>query len=273
MEVMYYKFFLIICLVEIVICVSKERSNFSAINASIFISNIIAFFLFIIKVHDLGDAIECIIIGGIILILNIILLINKEKIIQERTIKQNETSFIKSATITLVCNMIILIVIPQSYLNKGNKFVIEYLKNKYGNNNYKIINTYEDYCYDGIISSNLCGYYFEVKSDVMKNTFVIETDDKFTKTKSDLFIPVYYSQKYNLNYTLECTGYTCHTNFEELENYIKSSIKGEYKYLTENRNINIKKLYFNSYYELFSNDYGKIPTFEELIISLLNYST
>ena len=48
----------------------------------------------------------------------------------------------------------------------------------------------------------LSGYYYEIKSDYMEDTFIVSIDDNFNYINADYFLPVYYSQKYNLNYSL-----------------------------------------------------------------------
>lgn len=295
--------FLFVCIIEMIIqiklliklkkeCISKEWYSFLGTNIAIFISNIVAYSLFANKANGLSDAIGCLLTCGFVLVSNIILFIIGliiKRIIKNKFKKSNKASFIKSSIIILICNLIILFVIPgfisKNNLNTGEKFIIKYLEKKYGNSNYEVVNIYEEYCNSGMWDKYLCGYYYEVKSDYMENTFIISVDDNFAYIDEDFFIPVYYSQKYNLKYILEYDDWytSIEYDFDEFNNYITTSI--EDKYLVETKNLEIEDLYidyvkswnnidgaeYNSNYFIVSNNYGKIPSFDELIGLLINY--
>lgn len=48
----------------------------------------------------------------------------------------------------------------------------------------------------------ISGYNYEIKSDYMENTFIIHISNESSYIFSDYFFPVYYSEKYNLEYEL-----------------------------------------------------------------------
>lgn len=109
------------------------------------------------------------------------------------------------------------------------------MNNKYGNSNYKVVNVYKEYSNYGMWDKYLSGYYYEIKSDYMKDTFIVSIDDNFNYIDADYFLPVYYSQKNNLKYNLEYDDWYTSVNydFSEFDNYINKIINEQYLIETE----------------------------------------
>ena len=171
-------------------------------------------------------------------------------------------------------------------LKSGEKKVVNYLNNKYGNSNYKVVNVYKEYSNYGMWDKYLSGYYYEIKSDYMKDTFIVSIDDNFNYIDADYFLPVYYSQKNNLKYNLEYDDWYTSVNydFSEFDNYINKIINEQYLIETEkidasgiykdyvNSWNNIDGVKYNSNYYIVPVNNGRIPTIQELIDSLIKYN-
>lgn len=293
--------FLIFCIIQIIIQIisviklkkskkSKYFNLFIGINIASFISTIYAFYVFRKNILGLSDAIYCLLVCGFSFITNIVLLIIGlivKKITKDNKIRINKNSFFIGIFILLL-NIIIIFILPTIVnnisLKLDEKKVINYLNNKYGNSNYKVISIYKEYSHYGMWDKYLSGYYYEIKSDYMKDTFIIKVDNNYIE--ADYFLPVYFSQKYNLNYNLEYHDWnnSLEYDFTDFNNYIKDLIKN--KMLTLNKEVdpsviyndyihsysNIDGVKYNSNYYIISADNGKIPTIEELIRSLINYN-
>ena len=255
--------------------IDKNGGEFFGITIMIFISNILAYFNFAWNSTGFTSAFWAILICACVFICDVILFIigleiknKKQKLnsINDTIIK--EKSFIKSSIITLICNIIIIFIIPiiiqKMILGNGGKHVIKYLEQKYGNDgNYRVVNIGKDYEHYGMVDKYLVGYYYEIKSDYMENTFVIRIDDEFSNISTDLFLPVYYSEKNNLNYRLDCSN-GLHYDFQNLEKYIKDNIENE----TEKK----FKIYdiCGNYTHLWDS-YGRIPSINEIVDSIKVY--
>lgn len=293
--------FLIFCIIQIIIQIisviklkkskkSKYFNLFIGINIASFISTIYAFYVFRKNILGLSDAIYCLLVCGFSFITNIVLLIIGlivKKITKDNKIRINKNSFFIGIFILLL-NIIIIFILPTIVnnisLKLDEKKVINYLNNKYGNSNYKVISIYKEYSHYGMWDKYLSGYYYKIKSDYMKDTFIIKVDNNYIE--ADYFLPVYFSQKYNLNYNLEYHDWnnSLEYDFTDFNNYIKDLIKN--KMLTLNKEVdpsviyndyihsysNIDGVKYNSNYYIISADNGKIPTIEELIRSLINYN-
>ena len=293
--------FLIFCIIQIIIQIisviklkkskkSKYFNLFIGINIASFISTIYAFYVFRKNILGLSDAIYCLLVCGFSFITNIVLLIIGlivKKITKDNKIRINKNSFFIGIFILLL-NIIVVFILPTIVnnisLKLDEKKVIIYLNNKYGNSNYKVVNIYKEYSHYGMWDKYLSGYYYEIKSDYMKDTFIIKVDNNYIE--ADYFLPVYFSQKYNLNYNLEYHDWnnSLEYDFTDFNNYIKDLIKN--KMLTLNKEVdpsviynnyiqsysNIDGVKYNSNYYIISADNGKIPTIEELIRSLINYN-
>ena len=293
--------FLIFCIIQIIIQIisviklkkskkSKYFNLFIGINIASFISTIYAFYVFRKNILGLSDAIYCLLVCVFSFITNIVLLIIGlivKKITKDNKIRINKNSFFIGIFILLL-NIIIIFILPTIVnnisLKLDEKKVIIYLNNKYGNSNYKVVNIYKEYSHYGMWDKYLSGYYYEIKSDYMKDTFIIKVDNNYIE--ADYFLPVYFSQKYNLNYNLEYHDWnnSLEYDFTDFNNYIKDLIKN--KMLTLNKEVdpsviynnyiqsysNIDGVKYNSNYYIISSNNGKIPTIEELISSLINYN-
>ena len=139
---------------------TKDWFGFLGSNIIIFICDIFAYGIFANDAIGLSSAILCIFVCGFILFTNFILLIiglvikNKSKRKTNETNdvnekKSNKISFLKSCIIILVCNLLILFIVPilmqQTTSSKGEKYIIKYLEQKYGNGNYKVVNVMKEY--------------------------------------------------------------------------------------------------------------------------------
>ena len=122
----------------------------------------------------------------------------------------------------------------------------------------------------------------------MENTFIIHISNESSYISSDYFLPVYYSEKYNLEYELyyeydDRTKET-HYNFDKLEEYIRNNIKVKTKEI-ETENVEIEDIFanyihswnnmdgvqYNPNYFIISENYGRIPSMDELMDLLIDY--
>ncbi len=295
--------FFLSCIIEIIIQIvsivklkktndSKYWNIFIGITIATFISDALAYSVFANNALGLSDAIACLFICGFSFICNIILLIVGlivKRIIKSVNIKLNRNSFFMFIVI-IVINSIILFLLPIITSNitskSGERHVINYLNNKYGNSNYRVINVYKEYSNSGMWDKYLSGFYYEIKSDYMEDTFIVSIDDNFNYIDADYFLPVYYSQKYNFNYSLEYDDWytSVDYDFEEFDNYIKKIINEQYPMNSEK--IDVRGIYsnyvqswssidgvkYNSNYYIVSANNGKIPTTQELVNQLIKYN-
>ena len=295
--------FFLSCIIEIIIQIvsivklkktndSKYWNIFIGITIATFISDALAYSVFANNALGLSDAIACLFICGFSFICNIILLIVGlivKRIIKSVNIKLNRNSFFMFIVI-IVINSIILFLLPIITSNITSKswerHVINYLNNKYGNSNYRVINVYKEYSNSGMWDKYLSGFYYEIKSDYMEDTFIVSIDDNFNYIDADYFLPVYYSQKYNFNYSLEYDDWytSVDYDFEEFDNYIKKIINEQYPMNSEK--IDVRGIYsnyvqswssidgvkYNSNYYIVSANNGKIPTTQELVNQLIKYN-
>lgn len=295
--------FFLVCIIEIVIQIvsivklkkskdSKYWNIFIGITIASFISDALAYSVFANNALGLSDAIACLFICGFSFICNIILLIVSlivKKTIKNVSIKLNRNSIFMGILI-IVINSIILFVFPvitsNITLKSGERHVLSYLNDKYGNSNYRVVNVYKEYSNSGMWDKYLSGYYYEIKSDYMEDTFIVSIDDNFNYIDADYFLPVYYSQKYNFNYSLKYDDWytSVDYDFEEFDNYIKKIINEQYSMNSEKIDVsgiysdyvhswsNIDGVEYNSNYYIVSANNGKIPTTQELINSLIKYN-
>lgn len=207
----------------------KYWNTFIGITIANFIFNYIAYLKLADDALGLGDAILIIFTCGFSFVSNVILLI--VGIIIKRTIKNakirlNRNSFF-IGTLIMAINLIILFALPvltfKIIVARGERNVINYLNKEYGKNNYETVNVCKDYSDNGMWDRYLSGYYYEIKSDYMKNTFMVKTDKYSNHIEADYFLPVYYSQKYNLDYILECKdGYHWIRFDDKLDDYMEN---------------------------------------------------
>lgn len=293
----------IVCIIELIIQIiliiklkktkdCKYWNIFIGISIASFISTALAYQSLSNNATGLGDAVMCVIACGFSFISNLIIsvigLIIK-KVIKINNNNINKSSFFAGALV-LILNIFIILILPLIVTNltlkTGEKQVIKYLNNKYGNSNYKMINVYKEYSNYGMFDRSLSGYYYEMKSDYMNDTFIVSIDDDFNYIDKDYFLPVYYSQKNNLRYNLVYDDNHCRLDddFTEFANYIKRIIDEQHSIKIDKINIeaiyknyvnswnNIDGVIYNSNYHIVPADNKKIPTIRELINSLIKYN-
>lgn len=306
-ELNFEVLFLFACLIEVIFQIkilsqfkksylSKDFREFFEINIIVFLSDILAYRICEYKAIGLSSAILCLFVCGFVFLLNLIVLISglviKSKIKSITTLNNEKTKKIplsKSSISVLILNLLILLVVPillqQTLLIKGKNNIVNYLEQKYGDGNYKIVKVMKEYNDYGMWDKYLAGYYYEVKTDYMKNTFIVSIDDKASHIEEDYFLPVYYSEKYNLQYKLSCIDWNNRIiyNFDEFKNYIINSIKDKYNIeIDKNKIEEMYQSYVNfndNYYgfnikhnyHMFYTNYGKIPSIDEIESLLIEY--
>lgn len=279
--------FLIISIVEIIIelgllikvkknGLKKDWHNFLGINIAVLISDIIIYQLLANTAIGLGSAIGTLFVCGFTLIINILLLLIGFLI--KRKIKKDKKNYFLTGILVFIFNIVIMVSVPllvsKITINKGKNYVTDYLNKKYGNANYEVVNVYKNYENYGMWDKYLSSYYYEIKSDYMDETFIVQIDESLEYITSDFFLPVYYSLKFNLKYNLEYDDWSSdiNYNFDEFNEYVKNN--------SENKNIEVEYLYKDfvdswnnidgvKYNENYLNEnFGEIPEFNELIKKL-----
>jgi hypothetical protein len=196
----------------------------------------------------------------------------------KRKIKKDKKNYFLTGILVFIFNIVIMVSVPllvsKITINNGKNYVIDYLNKKYGNANYEVVNVYKYYENYGMWDKYLSSYYYEIKSDYMDETFIVEIDESLEYITSDFFLPVYYSLKFNLKYNLEYDDWSSdiNYNFDEFNEYVKNN--------SENKNIEVEYLYKDfvdswnnidgvKYNENYLNEnFGEIPEFNELIKKL-----
>lgn len=279
--------FLIISILEIIIelgllikvkknGLKKDWHNFLGINIAVLISDIIIYQLLANTAIGLGSAIGALFVCGFTLIINILLLLIG--FLMKRKIKKDKKNYFLTGILVFIFNIVIMVSVPllvsKITINKGKNYVTDYLNKKYGNANYEVVNVYKNYENYGMWDKYLSSYYYEIKSDYMDETFIVQIDESLEYITSDFFLPVYYSLKLNLKYNLEYDDWSSdiNYNFDEFNGYVKNN--------SENKNIEVEYLYKDfvdswnnidgvKYNENYLNEnFGKIPEFNELIKKL-----
>ena len=274
---------------------TKDKHNFLGINIIVFICNIVSYEFFAESAIGLSSALLGVFTCGFILVTNFILfiigliiIISKKNVTSEgnktNDKKENKIIHFRSSIIVLICNVFIIIILPiitQQIISKiGEIKVINYLNNKYGNGNYEVVDFAEEYINVGMWDKSLSGYFYDIKSDYMKDTFRVCIDDSFSYIEDDYFLPVYYSEKYQLPYNQNSWH-----GFDEFEEYVINKIKE--KYSIDTNKLKISDLYndyvrsynmidgptYNTGYYIVDENYGRIPSIDELIDLLIkNYN-
>jgi hypothetical protein len=279
--------FLIISIVEIIIelgllikvkknGLKKDWHNFLGINIAVLISDIIIYQLLANAAIGLGSAIGALFVCGFTLIINILLLLIG--FLMKRKIKKDKKNYFLTGILVFIFNIVIMVSVPllvsKITINNGKNYVTDYLNKKYGNANYEVVNVYKNYENYGMWDKYLSSYYYEIKSDYMDETFIVQIDESLEYITSDFFLPVYYSLKFNLKYNLEYDDWSSdiNYNFDEFNEYVKNN--------SENKNIEVEYLYKDfvdswnnidgvKYNENYLNEnFGEIPEFNELIKKL-----
>lgn len=278
--------FFLTCILEavlqiILIAEMKQKKDFKYWNMflgttfAIFISDFIAYFSYTGNDMGLSDGLLSIIVCGIPFILSLILLIIG--VVVRGTIKDDGFKLNKTAPITgiivLFINIIVLFTIPaisyQATIKTGEKYLMKYLKESYGDSNYKVINVYKEYSNSGMWDRYLSGYIYEIKCDYTEHTFMVTMDDDLNKIDDDYFLPVYYSEKNGFEFSIKYDDwyYSVNSNFTELNTYIKNNVKEKYQ---------IDYIYSYDIYEPYTSYFdeyekGKIPELEEVINQLVKH--
>lgn len=279
--------FLIISILEIIIelgllikvkknGLKKDWHNFLGINIAVLISDIIIYQLLANTAIGLGSAIGALFVCGFTLIINILLLLIG--FLMKRKIKKDKKNYFLTGILVFIFNIVIMVSVPllvsKITINKGKNYVTDYLNKKYGNANYEVVNVYKNYDNYGMWDKYLSSYFYEIKSDYMDETFIVQIDESLEYITSDFFLPVYYSLKFNLKYNLEYDDWSSdiNYNFDEFNEYVKNN--------SENKNIEVEYLYKDfvdswnnidgvKYNENYLNEnFGKIPEFNKLIKKL-----
>lgn len=298
-ELLLFLVCIIELIIQIILIIKLKRTKdckywniFIGISIASFISTTLAYKSLSNNTTYLGEAIACMMACGFSFISNLIISIIGliiKKVIKINNNKINKSSFFAGALV-LILNIFIILILPLIVTNitlkVGEKQVIKYLNNKYGNSNYKMVSVYKEYYSSGMFDISLSGYHYEMKSDYMNNTFIVSIDYDFNYINEDYFLPVYYSQKNNLKYNLiyDDNHNRLDYDFTEFINYIeeiinkeystkidKNAIEGIYKNYVYSWN-NIDGVTYNSNYHIVSVNNRKIPTIKELTNSLIKYS-
>lgn len=130
---------------------------------------------------------------------------------------------------------------------KAKEKAISFLKQKYGDGDFKIIKTHKgNICQSCQWLSKIDGYEFTVNTSYMNSTFIISITDDFS-IKNDPFLNEYYREK---------------NEIYNLTDYINKNIIEQYnEIISQNFNATIN---FETMELDYQNDFGKIPTLEEL---------
>lgn len=268
--------------------VEKYWYEFLGITIIIFLSDILAY---LTLANNLATGYsEMVFICISILCCNMILWIsgliikNKMKRLNnENDKKDKKIKRVPFSIIILICNFIIIFIAPTLLkLNNDKISIMSYLEQKYGDGNYKVVKIRKQYRKaDGFFTGyDVDGYNYEIKSDYMENIFIIHISNGSSYISSDYFLPVYYSEKYHLDYELyyeydDRTKET-HYNFDKLEEYIRNNITAKTEdFATENfeiedicRNYDVQ---YSTNSLIIPEDYGRIPSMDELIDLLIDY--
>jgi hypothetical protein len=285
--------FFLVCVIEIIIQIvsivkfkklenSKYWNIFIGITIASFISVALAYIIF--ENNDtmgLDQALKYMFICCFSFVSNLILFIiglKLKKNLKNKNIELNEISIVTGILIILL-SIMFLIIIPNVYSQTSNNLIsnniITYLKEKYGDNNFEIINVENDYSYNGIIEKYHSGYEVTISSPLLKDNFVIYTygtNPTVLNNVSEKFIETYYiektneylKKKYNLDFDMsveeKSIPNTCEhiPTFDELVDY--NAIK----------NVFIK-VYKNNYYNYDYDENGRINYLKDLSLDLINY--
>ena len=207
----------------------------------------------------------------------IIQVIQKRKAISLGIIKNSNLKIVSKAAIIILSSFIISVVLSGVLLttrDTGISTIIEknstqYLNEKYGEQDFVYKGCEADYVTYGILSQSFTGYLATFKSEQYDTEFTVTTDEKGNVEK-DCFIQNYFKEELN--------SYRNKEEFEELAKKTNEAVK-----LIENKiNEDGKIVEFDEVggYELdgndvftegMPNDYGKVPTKEEMFTILENY--
>lgn len=114
----------------------------------------------------------------------------------------------------------------------------------------------------------------------MDNTFIVRVNYNF-EISSDYFIPVYYSEKYNLPYELSFSNYQptrINEDFKAFNKYIANRVIKKYSDVDEIEKLDTYDIVRHIYCNLptkrasgIPENYGKIPSIDELVDIVKEY--
>ena len=207
--------FFIICIAGIIIQIvsivkmkqlgkSKYWNIFIGINIGYFISTSLTFGNYFKNSLDLGEELLVIFIFGALFIVNFILFI--VGVIIKTSIKTGSVKLSKNsaiiALVVVLLGILTAITIPAQGTMSREQLIsndmLTYLTNKYGDDDFKIIQFEKDFSYNGIINAEHTGYEATVTSSLLKDNFITRvygTKPGKTKISTDEFIEHYYNEK------------------------------------------------------------------------------
>ena len=283
MQGLYSIICIILIIIQIYLVVNFKKSSdskywniFMGITIANFFSTNLAYITFLLDDSlDLGRGVLCMLVCGFSFVSNLILLIVGEKIknnLKNENIRLN-TSAIFTGLLIMILMLLILVVIPvitnkMSNILISNK-VITYLTNKYGDNNYEIVDIKNSYSYNGIIEKHHSGYKVTVSSTLLKNNFIVTTGG--TQIGTD-FIQEYYNEKTN-EYLLQ--KYDVKFDIWTIENSVSNTC-GHIPTFNELVDYNAIKYIFimaniNRSYNYEYNEDKRIDYIKELSFDLIKY--
>ena len=280
-------YFSILLLLEIIFIIlgNKEKKYYKIFNG-LFFGFFISIILYCIYSYtdifsyDTGEwvTLEALFQSGTLCIVNLI--IGVISFILQRKNKNKQTTSKKKLTIIslIIVSIISIVLILTQYIikyndrvNTENKIIKEtltYLNNKYGNSDFEIVEIDRNFADNGFIGTNYLENYDIYAIYKTTNTrfyIYLKVDDSrniLTETFDDRLISTDYSEKYFKN--------------DDFKNDSAKAIEDLNKYLKE-KNLNVNIDLYNNYIigldndNAVPNDYGKIPSKEELYDLILDY--
>lgn len=278
---MFYLFYIICYIAAIIVLIlannKKDKKYFNIFGGIMLATGVAIFYYFYIypfvamtdEGTDLGDAVLYI----FFLFANIIsfLTIGIVGLVRKKIIEKKEECIDTSKKITFIIPFLLTIIIftiivlsgfLYSHLDKKyiKESAINYLENKYGDNDFEVINVSEEYGLNGIVSKYLVGYNIIVKSPKVNKKIIVNVDENLNEYEDNL-INVYcddldFENDITLKEELE-------KERQKLEEYLKQ------KY---NVTVNIDYINLDEYpTDAIPNNFSKIPTKDELRKFLYKY--
>lgn len=274
---------------------AKEWASFLGFTIGAYFLALISYIFMAIQALDLGGAILAIMAcGGIVGINTIILIVGlvtkalMKKQSKNTKIQKTAGTFDKrTAGLTvggyiLAC-ILILAIIPQLFLGgttlKGQNYVLNYLNQKYGDQDFKVVNITDSYSHNGMWDKSVGGYNYLMQSSAMDDTFYVVLDDSFEYIEADYFLPTYYSSINHLEYSAapDSVYNVVYGNYQDLSSYFKQQIEQKYS-IAFGPNDDLPEYYsyfvsgwsstdgphFRDSYYVVPPDYGKIPSTDEM---------
>ena len=272
---------------------SNYKKQHSAKEWSLFLGFTIgAYFLAAIaatQALNLDGIISVLIACGVITSINTIMLIvglafnNKIKKSQKTTNTLNRRILCLTSGGFLLACILILTIISQLFIGitsfKAKTYVLNYLNQKYGDQDFKVVEVTDSYNGEIGLKKSIGGYNYLMQSSAMEDTFYVVLDDSFEYIEADYFLPTYYSSINHLEYSvvLDEVYSIVYGNYRELSTYFKQQIAQKYS-VNFDLNDNLPNYYsyfvsgwsstdgphFRDSYYVVPPDYGKIPSTDEM---------